>query len=145
MEIGEKRETIYFKTVNDWGFSHISEENDTEASPLQSLPLSDLIKEDVILLKIDVEGAEDKVWKGLEPVFETYKIDNIIVEVKQIGDIDYKRTWINRRIAQKYDVFSYSESYDANLPLYSFDDIPHQFVAQVEDWILHEDLWLSRQ
>jgi FkbM family methyltransferase len=38
------------------------------------------VKEDVLLLKVDVEGWEWSVMKGADRIFKNYKIDNVIME-----------------------------------------------------------------
>ena len=45
-----------------------------------SIRLDDIVKEDVLLLKVDVEGWEWGVFKGAAGLIRDYKVENIIME-----------------------------------------------------------------
>jgi hypothetical protein len=60
----------------------------------------------VLLLKIDVEGYEDFVFKvrraddlliakGMTELLHNFEVKNIICETKKTGDVEYKRKVIN--------------------------------------------------
>ncbi|GAX77184.1 hypothetical protein CEUSTIGMA_g4630.t1 [Chlamydomonas eustigma] len=45
-----------------------------------SIRLEDVVKEDVLLLKVDVEGWEWSVMKGAQALLKNYNVENIIME-----------------------------------------------------------------
>ena len=45
-----------------------------------SVRLQDVIKEDVLLLKVDVEGWEWSVFKGAIDLIKNFQVENIIME-----------------------------------------------------------------
>jgi hypothetical protein len=42
--------------------------------------LDDIVKEDVCLLKVDVEGFEPRALKGAAQLFSKYKVENVLME-----------------------------------------------------------------
>ncbi|GAX85608.1 hypothetical protein CEUSTIGMA_g13023.t1 [Chlamydomonas eustigma] len=74
-------------TTGIWGTASIdglnADKNDkgaTETLSVPSVTLNDLVKEDVLLLKVDVEGWEWSVMKGADKVFRDFKVENVIME-----------------------------------------------------------------
>ena len=45
-----------------------------------SIRLADIVKEDVLLLKVDVEGWEWGVFEGAAGLIRDYKVENVIME-----------------------------------------------------------------
>ena len=45
-----------------------------------SIRLENVIKEDVLLLKVDVEGWEWSVFKGAAGLMRNFKVENVIME-----------------------------------------------------------------
>jgi FkbM family methyltransferase len=45
-----------------------------------SVRLEEVVKEDVLLLKVDVEGWEWSVMQGAEALLKNYNVENIIME-----------------------------------------------------------------
>ena len=45
-----------------------------------SVRLEDVVKEDVLLMKVDVEGWEWSVFKGAAGLIRDYKVENVIME-----------------------------------------------------------------
>ncbi|GAX85604.1 hypothetical protein CEUSTIGMA_g13019.t1 [Chlamydomonas eustigma] len=52
----------------------------TEEILVQSLTLNNVIQEDLLLLKVDVEGWEWSVMKGAEEMLKNYNVQNIVME-----------------------------------------------------------------
>jgi FkbM family methyltransferase len=119
---------------------------------IKTFALDDLVHEDVLLLKIDTEGYEDNVFKGMKKMQQKYKIDNIICETKSSGDVDYKRNFINRMIDEGYTVSAYGEEYWNNLEAWQtkikqpFDKNHLMSVTKLGGggWIPREDLWYRK-
>eukprot|EP01127_Copromyxa_protea_P013383 TRINITY_DN3594_c0_g1_i1.p1 TRINITY_DN3594_c0_g1~~TRINITY_DN3594_c0_g1_i1.p1 ORF type:complete len:341 (-),score=70.30 TRINITY_DN3594_c0_g1_i1:150-1067(-) len=152
--VSDKEGTAYIDAVcSELGFSHVTESNSGNQISSKKVTISDSVKEDVLLLKIDVEGYEDFVFKGLEEFLKEYELKNIICETKNTGDVQYKRKVINDFLAKKYDVFSYAENY-----FYSEQENPISLAANIAEsaliplstlsesnWIPYEDLFYTKQ
>jgi len=134
----------------DAGLSHISADSGGNKIYVKTVRLSDVIKEDVLLLKIDVEGFEDHVFKGMEELLRDFKIWNIICETKPVGDIAYKISTINRLMVQNYSVFSYPEWYSADPPYPIETNLAEEVLVPLaplpsNGWIPFEDLFYTLQ
>jgi FkbM family methyltransferase len=140
--ISDRNGTIFVnkRPDQDSSIAKISEEGD--GVPVQSLILSDLIKEDIILLKVDIEGFEDLAMKGLEPSFEKYNIENIIMEIKKERDLLYKIQFINKMIDRGYFAVSYKEGWDGK----AFQGIECIILKKLgnDQWIPWEDVWFIK-
>jgi FkbM family methyltransferase len=113
-----------------------------------SVTLLDEIKQNVLLLKIDVEGFEDHVLKNFEKVLENYDVENIVCETKNsVGDVNEKRMFINNMMNNyNYVVLSYEElvlhqNVDPidNLKCIELDQL------QEKEWFPYEDLWYIKK
>jgi len=108
--------TVYYND-NDWGFSSLRPlvgvpDGEVEQKVLVPVSTLDLmVKEDVILLKIDVEGAEDLVLEGGMQLIRNFNVENMIIETKLYrGDRMSKIAFINE-MRRKYTVVYYEEIY----------------------------------
>jgi hypothetical protein len=52
----------------------------TEIIEVKSVTLNEVVKEDVLLMKVDVEGWEWSVIKGANEMLRNHKVENIIME-----------------------------------------------------------------
>jgi FkbM family methyltransferase len=134
----------------DWGISIIipgkkDKKEMKDIVMVQTVALSSEIKEDVLLLKIDVEGFEDNVWQGMVSILNKYNIENIICETKKNRDFVFKVDFINE-LTKSYLVLSYKEDYTTQGLNREFVDVDCFVIQnlQVEDWIPWEDLWFIK-
>ena len=133
------------ENCNNTGFSKVTE---TGTVPVRTVRLDEEIEEEeVLLLKIDVEGFEMNVLDGARAL----KVRNMIVEMKT-NDKERKREFINERIDEGYRVWSYCESYadtpsrwnmDIKKPLRPKEFTRIQHLGPGE-WIRCEDVVISR-
>jgi len=134
----------------DTGQSLIKEDNSGDV-PIRMTKLDEHVKEDVLLLKIDTEGHEDKVLKGAEGLFANYRIKNMVCETKPTNDLDYKVTFINSMIGRGYKVFAYVEYYSDQPGEWSqkvregVDMTRFKRLEKVDrqQWIPYEDLFFT--
>lgn len=141
-----KKGQVYFEVRDSWGYSSMENSESSTTISRDAFPLDEIIHEDVLLLKIDVEGFEDEVWKGMEILLRDFNVENIVSEVKQNRDTAYKRQFINDRMSQDYRVFAYEENYVPNI--YSpFETVNFRALSQPlgkDDWFLGEDLFFTK-
>jgi FkbM family methyltransferase len=139
----------------DWGVGNIkivdkdkdfeNEKKKANNLVVKTTGLSQEIKEDVLLLKVDVEGFEDNVFKGLLPVFDEYSIENIILEVKKNRDYRYKADFLNK-LRKEYIILSFKEDYSQQGLAALFVDMDCIMLSEVkaDEWIPWEDIWLIK-
>jgi len=139
----------------DFGYATVSRDNKLDENKKytvsKSIRLDDVIKEDVLLLKIDIEGYEDELFKGISDSFyRKYKIRNILVEMKKLYDWQYKLSWLNQRIREGYHAFVFWPMYNTKLlptdnwEIKSINNmINHRNIS--DEWIENnwEDIWLT--
>jgi FkbM family methyltransferase len=107
------------------------------------------IKEDIVLLKIDVEGFEDNVLRDFDDILAKYKIENIILEIKRNRDYGFKRDFINRLIQKHNYVLLLYQEYGWKTmehTIQTFDTLRCKKVDSVpeNDWIEFEDTWFIK-
>jgi len=134
----------------DAGLSHLSSGGGPSKISVRTVRLSDVIKEDVLLLKIDVEGFEDHVFKGMDELLANYKVKNIVCETKQNGDVEYKVATINKLMSQNYSAYAYPEWYGANPPYAVDTNLPQKVLVSIpplaaNGWIPYEDMFYTLQ
>lgn len=84
-----------------------------DGGDIPQIALSDVINQDIALLKIDTEGYEMGVLAGAEALFDRHRIEAIIIEIKLKED----RVRVQARLAARgYSCFQYHEKYFAPLP-----------------------------
>jgi len=104
------------------------------------------------LLKVDTEGYEDVVFRGMQKALEKHEISNIICETKKNNDVAYKVDFINRMIDEGYKVSSYAEHYpgdpnfwkDRLFQSFDFSMLKRLRDVNEADWIPFEDLWYQK-
>jgi len=92
----------------NWGFSHFDPQRNSKYI-VQVDTLDNLVKEDVVLLKIDIEGFEHEVFKGSTNLFKNFNVETVICELKMHINPDAKWEWIESRISDGYFGFMYQE------------------------------------
>jgi FkbM family methyltransferase len=86
--IGKEEKKAHFSQEGSWGFSHITKRKLMQVGDLevQVVLLDSIVKEDVLLLKIDTEGYEVSVIAGSHNVLKNYNVQNVVVEVKNYDE-----------------------------------------------------------
>jgi FkbM family methyltransferase len=107
------------------------------------------IHEDIVLLKIDVEGYEDNVLQRFDDILSKYTIENIILEVKKSRDYNFKRNFMNRLIKyHNYVLILYHEIGWATREgtIQTFDTLRCIKVESLaeDQWIELEDTWFIK-
>lgn len=92
---------------NHMGLSRLS----NDGREMDAIVLDKVLQEDVLLLKIDVEGAEDLVFNGMMKFLAAFKVSNLVLEIKQTNDVETKRKFINGLLTQGFRAFLYLENY----------------------------------
>jgi len=143
------------KTMNiaaNWGFSSVSA-NTSATDSVPAVTLDDQFKEDILLLKIDVEGYEDNVLNGAKQLIKNYNVENIICETKKNRDVNAKIDFINQSRGS-YKIFTYTENYyPASLEsiqkkgweIYQFTKKEITSNVTIAQWIEWEDLWYIKK
>jgi len=148
--VDETERTVKFKIAEDaWGLSSVSPKGNYE---VKTAVLDNEIREDVLLLKIDVEGVEDLVFRGMRNLLAEYDVKNLIVEIKETGDVAYKRKFINELIEDGYVAFWYAEDYYPPSDIADkegWDDIHNLKLTRIRrllntEWLPREDVWFTK-
>jgi len=140
--VGEKRGILRMNENQDWGLSIV---NDNGKQQVQSIILEDVIKENTLLMKIDVEGHEGSVLHGLKEILEKYSIENLIVETS--NRTDSMRALINYMLSQDYIVLTYAEEYFTPNHYKNLGQITCSHVHRLGDnqWFTWQDLWYIKK
>ncbi|KAG1653574.1 hypothetical protein FOA52_002460 [Chlamydomonas sp. UWO 241] len=83
----------------EWGIGAVAEAPsaagpDSEVTEFPLVPLADAVREHALLIKVDTEGHEGKVFSNAsEAFFQRHGADNILVEVKEF-DTEAKRVML---------------------------------------------------
>ena len=85
-----------------WACSYVEKsekaENSSEAIVVQSIKVDELVKENVVLMKIDVEGFETEVLNGMQNTLEDYELKGVVIELNGSGN---RYGYDEKRIHQK--------------------------------------------
>ncbi|KAH9548815.1 hypothetical protein CY35_11G106600 [Sphagnum magellanicum] len=154
---GVQENEVLFTTSIPWGAGHIARrmlQLDNDFVKVQVIPLHKVVKEDVVLLKIDTEGYEKDVIEGSEQLFKNHVVHNVVIEVKNFNDPD-KRDFMHhlKEIGHFTHVYSYHDSYDYDRISLEFEDLKPRFFDVTEiignkkyhENVPYEDLWFCKQ
>jgi hypothetical protein len=154
---GMQENEALFTTSIPWGAGHIARrmlQLDNDFVKVQVIPLHKVVKEDVVLLKIDTKGYEKDVIEGSEQLFKNHVVHNVIIEVKNFND-PYKRDLMHhlKEIGHFTHVYSYHDSYDYDRISLEFEDLKPRFFDVTEiignkkyhEIVPYEDLWFCKQ
>lgn len=93
------------------------------------ITLDELVQEDVLLLKIDVEGLEAKVLNGSLKLFQKFEVRHLVCETKWKREEEWKRQWMNSAMEKGYRLFAYKERYGIVKNLDKFVNPESQLVS----------------
>jgi FkbM family methyltransferase len=141
-------EAVMSNDNGDLGSTYVVTDNNTIGNniPVPLVGLRNEIKEDVLLIKINVEGYEDEVMKGLYPILDEYNIENIKIKMKKTRDYEYKRVFINA-LMHDYLAINYSDDYGdygVNRTLADMDCVVLKKLGPMA-WIPWEDMWFIKK
>jgi FkbM family methyltransferase len=145
-----ERKVKFAFNKNHMGLSRLSE----DGREVDAITLDNVLQEDVLLLKMDVEGAEDLVFKGMLKFLAAFKVSNLVLEIKQTNDIETKRKFINGLLSQGFRGFLYLENYEPVADIadhVGWDDIDKLQLVPLskipeDGWIPSgfEDVWFTK-
>jgi len=141
--IGAERAFLKMAENSDWGLSMINQGGKVD---VEVITIADVIKENILLLKIDIEGYESYALQAFEEVQKKYTVENIILEMKPVNP-DFGRSLINRLLREGYVVMSYREEYGTpnhNKELGAIECV-YMHGLEGEQWIPYEDLWMIKK
>jgi FkbM family methyltransferase len=150
--VSDVNKEVYMKVVNrNWAFSHVVDHNESTIVR-QAVRLSDVVKEDVLLLKVDVEGFEHEVMDGARALVDSFNVENMVVETKRNHDTTRKVRFINDMQEKKgFHIFTYQEKYGGvdrklleNWPLSNINRKKLTSHVTEELWFEWEDLWYTK-
>lgn len=120
-----------------------------DAAPTVPVPLvrlDDMVKEHVLILKVDSEGFEPFIIGGATRLLAEKAVDHIIIEVKTA---DFRRDLQALLLGHGYECRVFSEQYHTvgKTPSYSADSVDATLATWVKPCVAKnafEDFWFSR-
>jgi FkbM family methyltransferase len=155
--IGKEEKKVHFTEEGSWGFSHITKRKLMQVRDLevQVVLLDTIVKEDVLLLKIDTEGYEASVIAGSHNVLKNYNVQNVVVEVKNYNEHVVRDFLFDLKQDGRFThVYNYFEEYDKpGMDLSTFDlheatmyDVTDVVMnKRYEQELKHEDFWFCKK
>jgi hypothetical protein len=148
---------VHFTEEGSWGVSHITKRKLMQVRDLevQVVLLDAIVKEDVLLLKIDTEGYEASVIAGSHNVLRNYDVQNVVVEVKNYNEHVVRDFLFDLKQDGRFThVYNYMEEYHKpGMDLSTFD-LHEATVYDVTDVVMnkryeqelkHEDFWFCKK
>jgi hypothetical protein len=148
---------VHFTEEGSWGVSHITKRKLMQVRDLevQVVLLDTIVKEDVLLLKIDTEGYEASVIAGSHNVLRNYDVQNVVVEVKNYNEHVVRDFLFDLKQDGRFThVYNYFEEYDKpGMDLSTFDlheatmyDVTDVVMnKRYEQQLKHEDFWFCKK
>ena len=93
-----------------WATSSVAAEG--EGAPTPRVVLSDMVRQDVALLKVDTEGYERHVFDGAGPLLRGHDVANIVVEMKTAASREMILPLLE---GLGYQCFIYTEKYETRM------------------------------
>ncbi|MBT7958998.1 MAG: FkbM family methyltransferase [Akkermansiaceae bacterium] len=127
----------------EWGMRSMASDISSEKASVSQFRLDRIIKEDVHLLKIDVEGFEHLVLAGTSDLFSHYNVFNILLEIKPTVDKSIKQQWLERILKMPgWEIHTFYVDYPVN-DIPKFDIEREIFVKPYTGgWPEFEDIWI---
>jgi hypothetical protein len=148
---------VHFTEESLWGYSHITKRKLMRVRDLevQVVLLDTIVKEDVLLLKIDTEGHEASVIAGSRNVLKNYRVHNVLVEVKNYNEHVVRDFLFDlKQVGRFTHVYNYMEEYDKRGMDLSTFDIHEATMFEVTDIVMnkryeqqlqYEDFWFCKE
>jgi FkbM family methyltransferase len=131
---------------DDLGVSKVRSDGNLE---VETAIITDIVKQDALIVKVDVEGHEMMALHDIIKVTKNYKVENVIAETSAPSKEgqDRNRKIINDMILNDYMVISYYEEYFTRNHNKEISQIHCGFVnyLQDKDWIPYGDLWYIKK
>jgi FkbM family methyltransferase len=163
---GEKLGITYVETMC-WGFSRVTPVNPGEVSSgnrfiIESTRIDDHVDQDLLLMKVDVEGFEVKAIMSASNIFRRHKVQNLIIEWSA-KRWPHPISWGDQLLEKLYDTGFTIRHYDLRMtlpvpeianPEESFSiigrawEVPRENLAKMNDFLNTKDaygeanLWL---
>jgi FkbM family methyltransferase len=126
---------FYLSDSDDWSIATVV---NSPGLLVNTTTLWHEINENVLLLKIDVEGFEDVVLQDFELILKKYNIENILLEIKKIRNVQFKRKFMNMLVKDyNYVLLTHSDGDSLKCTNIKF--------LNDDDWITWEDTWFIKK
>ena len=153
--VGASKGAGRMQSNHAWGLQKVQIDSDAtfvDDAEFQVLPLSSVVHEDALLIKVDTEGFEDSVFAGAWTYLDQKRVSNVLVEVK--GFNTKSKRELLRNIATKAKlqrVYNYKEEYGGPASLLQLSqprtmiDVTSIIINATQDTVPleHEDFWLT--
>jgi len=148
---------VHFTEERSWGVSHITKRKLMRVRDLevQVVLLDSIVKEDVLLLKIDTEGYEASVIAGSHNVLKNYNVQNVVVEVKNYNEHVVRDFLFDLKQDGRFTyVYNYFEEYNKRGMDLSTFDLHEAAMYDVTDVVMnkryeqqlkYEDFWFCKK
>ncbi|CAM6071095.1 unnamed protein product [Sphagnum tenellum] len=155
--IGKEEKKVHFTEERSWGVSHITKRKLMRVRDLevQVVLLDSIVKEDVLLLKIDTEGYEASVIAGSHNVLKNYNVQNVVVEVKNYNEHVVRDFLFDLKQDGRFTyVYNYFEEYNKRGMDLSTFDLHEAAMYDVTDVVMnktyeqelkYEDFWFCKK
>ncbi|KAH9574590.1 hypothetical protein CY35_01G066400 [Sphagnum magellanicum] len=156
LAIGKEEKRVNFTEEESWGVSHITKRKLMEVADqeVEVVLLDTIVKEDVLLLKVDTEGYEAMVIGGSHNVLKNHNVQNVVVEVKNFNEHDVRDFLFDLKDSGHFThVYNYLEEYfkPMDLSVFSLDQATMYDVTDIvankryEQELKHEDFWFRKE
>ena len=114
--VGDKGGSVKMVNRHGWDNWDVTEmtdvDDDAPGDVVRQVRLDDLVDDDILLLKIDAEGAEDLVMRSALRILEGRKIDSILLEAKGSSDDarnEFKKGVFKGLVEKGYTAYEFYE------------------------------------
>uniref|UniRef100_A0A7S4KJL2 Methyltransferase FkbM domain-containing protein n=1 Tax=Guillardia theta TaxID=55529 RepID=A0A7S4KJL2_GUITH len=134
--VGDKGGSVKMVNRHGWDNWDVTEmtdvDDDAPGDVVRQVRLDDLVDDDILLLKIDAEGAEDLVMRSALRILEGRKIDSILLEAKGSSDEarnEFKKGVFKGLVEKGYTAYEFYE--EVGRSVFSWNLHDHLFPLQV--------------
>ncbi|CAM6032365.1 unnamed protein product [Sphagnum compactum] len=173
MAIGEEGKEVEFIEDVGWGGGRVSthkvnltgqehllgmQKEKVKKQIVELIQLDAVVKEDILLLKIDTEGYEEFVIQGSKSVFKDHNVHNVLIEVKTQNDPTRRDFMYHlmKEVGHFTHVYMFHDVYNSTrLNLRTFDCIQNgAYMEEVTDIIANkkydekltsQDYWFRKE
>eukprot|EP00960_Hanusia_phi_P045186 757080-Hanusia_phi.AAC.5 len=140
--VGDEKGNVKMVNRHGWDNWDVTEMTDVDdeapGDVVRQVRLDDLIQEDILLLKIDAEGAEDLVMRSAERIFDNWSVESILLEAKGSSDKarnEFKQGMFKGLVEQGYTAYEFYEERTLSFEKWPSDQVfeDHLFVKKALD------------